>query len=226
MSKTRAEMRSEVSENFGRSVSDSKLDDVLDDMVKRIGRRHEWKDLLSFTNNLSITGASEPTLAYVTLPDYHRLKGLWIIGSTELIPVSIRTKWWCEYAFRRGRRAGYFGYEEDDKFYFLPEPIQSEAKARIYSLPTLGSGDSATVSLTGVDDVVIALATSQIFRKHERFESAKDWESDGYIKLREAVDDDRKKIKEEHDLTITGASSRLTMNDLLQGVPTELTQNG
>ena len=192
-------IRAAVRDNIGgRTDLDSNINTYINQIVRRIGRRHRWRDLEKETEFTTTDSVKRYSLA-TDLEQIHSLRLTELSGSTysasrklvlvsphimdQVIPIpeqdsTGKPKWGV-----------WWGKELD--LYPIPDSVIYTVRYRYDAVPTDMSADNSTASITNIDDVIIAGATMQMWAFLEESENAGMWSGLFESGLKEAIRLDR-----------------------------------
>ena len=191
-------IRAAVRDNIGgRGDLDSNINTYINQIVRRIARRHRWRDLEKETTFTTVASTKRYSLAS-DLEQIHTLRLTELSGSTysgsrelilvsphimdSIIPIneqeSTGKSKWCVW----------WGKNLD--LYPIPDDAYT-VRYRYDALPTDMSADGSVASITNIDDVIINGTTMQMWAFLEEPDNVAIWGSLFNATLKEAISVDR-----------------------------------
>jgi hypothetical protein len=190
---TRLQLRTRIEGNCGgRSDKTDVINAGIDEALTDIGQAHNWFDLISQTDLVTVA-----SVAYVTLPTgYHRILEVRHINSTSSWPIPIFPKkrivevYPNQVALAKG--APQIAYIEAGRINYSPIPDQVyTVRVTYYSLPTCAANDGAYPTLSTCDKSIVSYATAYLFRSIQLFQEAQYWDNRYRQGLAEDIHDDK-----------------------------------
>lgn len=199
MAKDRDALLAAVKRNVSdRTDIDSKIEDGFLDVLEDMGKRHEWRELITTPSDVA-TSANDLSS---TLPagTYKVMRAIFINDTSSyqmrIIP---KEEFDRKYPNPTADSTGkpFIGYIQEGKLFFYPKCEGTYAiRYTIYTLPTLAAPGASLPTITTADHVIIAGATAYTFEALERWESGEKWRRKYDIALADAIRQDRKALVE------------------------------
>jgi len=199
------EIREYILENITRDdLTSDRINRHINNMIKRIARYHNWKDL--YVKATTETVANQPEYS---LPlGGNRLKDLISITLSDGSARGVRLKFVPYRQFHEiipdpsngllGKPVNYVVWDNVIQLYPTPSDVFTLNLLYVKWPEDLEEGEEAEI--TGVDDLIIAGATSSLFMSLQQVEAAGVWHQQFNILLQEAVQADIKNTDSEFRL--------------------------
>ncbi len=171
------ELIARVQRNTNRTDKDTAILDFLNDALKVMARRHEWRDLRIVRTTTLTTGE----FRYSFPDDMRDTHGIRIIDSTSSVLLVEKTKLWLNNLEPNPDSDSVakpaFYAVDGNYFEVFPRPDQDYT---IYldmtRWPTALVNDADTPELDQVDDVLVAYATAELYASIQMLTESERWE--------------------------------------------------
>ena len=176
MALTLTELLTRVGYNTNRSDLTTRVTAYLNDGLREMARRHQWRDL-HIERSATLTAG---TYRYAFPSDMDKFMGIRIIDDAESEWLKARTKSWLNRyePYPDGESTAKPEFVCVDGGYFEVYPRPDEAYTvwiNITKWPATLSNLSDTPDIDGVDDVLVAYATAQAFLSLGQHENGQQW---------------------------------------------------
>lgn len=182
MALTLAQLITRIEDNAGRAdQSDAQCVDWLNDGLREMARRHDWRDLHVPDYSVSLT---EDTYRYTFPTDMKTCHGIRLIDGSASKWLIEKTRYWLNqyepYPDDMGSGRPSYYCVDGNTYDVIPLPDDDYTAYLNYSswATEFDSGTTtAEADITNVDDVLIAYGTAELFRKLGQDDRANHWEA-------------------------------------------------
>ena len=190
MNKT--EILTEVGALLGRTGYTVRIGDVLDLGLDVISQEHDFRVMVQAPSDVAVDVTTEDYCTAAIPAGYLRLISASLVRGTQVTPIEIRTSHWVEVFYPRMGSSRWVGAEVPGGLLLIkPDPAAGDKVRFIVSKPLEWAVDGEVSTCpAGIEQALIAFATSWMFESLEIPDSAERWRGRYGLALQAAITSD------------------------------------